>query len=78
MGDFEIHSVFGHLECMEFMVQPTRSYIKDWVFLCSKIIRNTLKFIILITINKHYIFRKYKGDHVMIRIDGRKLPGAMP
>lgn len=25
MGYFEIHPVYGHLGCMEFMVQPTQS-----------------------------------------------------
>lgn len=25
MGYFEVHPVYGHLGCMEFMVQPTRS-----------------------------------------------------
>ena len=34
MGSNEIHLDFGHLGCIELMVQPTQSLKMDWVFYC--------------------------------------------
>ena len=33
MGNDEVRSAFGHLERIEFMVQPTQSVKTGWVFL---------------------------------------------